>query len=131
MYLLIKALHVTCAALSGTGLLLRGLLMLADSPLLQRRWVRRLPHINDTILLAAAVALTAMIGQYPLVDTWLTAKLLAVITYILLGALALRRGRPRGVRVAALAAALAVFGYIVSVALTKSAWGFFTGTIGG
>jgi uncharacterized membrane protein SirB2 len=131
MYLIIKMLHVTCAALSGTGLLLRGTLMMADSPLLQRRWVKTLPHVNDTLLLAAAIALTVLIGQYPLVDGWLTAKLLGVVAYILLGALALRPGRPRGVRVAALAAALAVFGYIVSVALTKSPWGFLTGTIGG
>ncbi|MGE5466355.1 MAG: SirB2 family protein [Ignavibacteria bacterium] len=131
MYAAVKHLHVACAILSGTGLFLRGLLMVSDSPLLSRGWVRTLPHVNDTILLAAALALTVLIGQYPFVDGWLTAKFFAVVAYVLLGALALRPGRPRPVRVAALCAALAVFGYIVSVALTKSAWGFLTGTTGG
>lgn len=131
IYLVIKHLHIACAMLSGTGLLLRGLLMMKDAPLLQRRWVKILPHVNDTILLAAALVLTVLIGRYPFVDAWLTAKVLALIAYIILGAVALRPGRPRGVRVAALCAALAVFGYIVSVALSKSPWGFLTGPIGG
>ncbi|HEX8989328.1 MAG TPA: SirB2 family protein [Rhodocyclaceae bacterium] len=131
MYLAIKHLHVTCALLSGTGLLCRGLLMISDSPLLQRRWVRTLPHINDTLLLAAAVALTVLIGQYPFVDAWLTAKVFGVIAYIILGALALRPRHPRALRVAALCAAMAVFGYVVSVALTKSAWGLLTAPLGG
>jgi uncharacterized membrane protein SirB2 len=131
MYLAIKHLHVACAMLSGTGLLLRGLLMVGDSPLLQRRWVKTLPHINDTLLLTAAIVLTVLIGRYPFVDAWLTAKVFGVIAYIVLGAVALRPGRQRGVRVAALCAALAVFGYIVSVALSKSPWGFLTGPIGG
>ena len=130
-YLAIKHLHVACALLSGSGLFLRGMLAMGDSPLLQRRWVRTLPHINDTVLLAAAVALTLLIGQYPFVDGWLTAKLFGVIAYVILGALALKHGRPRPLRAAALFAALAVFAYIVSVALTKSAWGLFTVVPGG
>jgi uncharacterized membrane protein SirB2 len=125
MYAAIKHLHVACVVLSGTGLFLRGLLMISGSPLLQRRWVRTVPHVNDTILLAAAIALTVLIGQYPFVDSWLTAKVLGLVAYIVLGALALRPGRSRTVRVAALCTALAVFGYILSVALTKNPWGFF------
>ena len=131
MYFAVKHLHVACVVLSGTGLFLRGMLMISDSPLLQRRWVKTVPHINDTILLAAAIALTVLIGQYPFVDDWLTAKVLGLVAYIILGALALRPGRPRAVRVAALCAALAAFGYILSVALTKSPWGFLTVVPGG
>lgn len=131
MYLAIKHLHVLCVVLSGTGLFLRGLLMMADSPLLQRRWAKTLPHVNDTILLAAAIALTVLIGQYPFVNAWLTAKVFGVIGYIVLGAVALRPGRPRAVRVAAWLAALAVFAYIVSVALAKDPLGFLTRLTGG
>ncbi len=131
MYFAVKHLHVTCAILSGTGLFLRGLLMMADSPLLQRRWVKTLPHINDTLLLLAALSLTVLIGQYPFVNGWLTAKVLGVTLYIILGALALKPGRPRAFRIAALFAAMSVFAYIVSVALTKSAWGPLTALSGG
>jgi uncharacterized membrane protein SirB2 len=123
MYAAVKHLHIACVALSGTGLFLRGLLMLANSPLLQHRWVKVAPHVNDSVLLAAAVVLAVLTRQYPFVDAWLTAKVFGLMAYIVLGAVALRPGRPRGVRAAAWVAALAVYAYIVSVALTKSPWG--------
>lgn len=124
MYAAVKHLHIACVTLSGVGFFLRGLLMMADSPVLQRRWIRIVPHVNDTVLLAAAIALVFLTQQFPFVDAWVTAKIFGLIAYIILGAVALRAGRTRGVRVAAWFGALAVFGYVVSVALTKSPWGF-------
>jgi uncharacterized membrane protein SirB2 len=85
----------------------------------ERRWLRILPHVNDSILLAAAITLTVLIGQYPFVDTWLTAKIFGLIAYIILGALAFAPGRNPQLRMTAGVAAVAVFGWIVSVALTK------------
>lgn len=123
-YLLVKHIHVACVAISGAGFLLRGLLMLRDSPLLGRRWLRTAPHINDSLLLAAAIALAAITGQYPFVDAWLTAKVFGLLAYISLGAIALQAGRSRKVKVGAWLAALAVFGYIVSVALARNPLGF-------
>jgi uncharacterized membrane protein SirB2 len=120
-YIAIKHLHVTFAALSGIFFLLRGLLMLADSPLLLRRWIRMAPHVVDTALLASALALVFLSGQYPFVQAWLTAKLIALVAYIVLGSIALKRGKTKGVRAFALFAALATFAYIVAVALTRQA----------
>ena len=120
-YTLLKYLHVGSVALSGAGFLVRGIWMLQDSPLLARRWVRIAPHLVDTVLLASAIALALMLGQYPLVHGWLTAKVLGLIAYIVLGTIALKRGRTRGIRIAAFCGALLVFAYIVAVAITKSA----------
>ena len=120
-YLAIKHLHITFAALSGSFFLLRGLWMLADSPLLQRRWVKVVPHVVDTLLLASALVLVFWSGQYPFVQSWLTAKVLALVAYIVLGTVALKRGKTKGVRVFALLAALASFACIVAVALTRQA----------
>jgi len=100
---------------------------LVDSPQLQRRWVRIAPHLIDTVLLASAIGLTLILQQYPFVNDWLTAKVLALIAYILLGGIALRRGPTRAIRAAAWVAALATFGYIVSVALTRHPLGFLAG----
>jgi uncharacterized membrane protein SirB2 len=94
--------------------------MIRGSAMLQRRWVKVLPHVNDTLLLAAAIALAVMLRQYPFVHGWLTAKTLALVAYIALGSAALKPGRPRPARVAAWIAAQAVFLYIVAVALTKN-----------
>jgi len=61
-----------------------------------------------------------MLRQYPFVQGWLTAKVVALAGYILLGMVALKPGRPKGARVAAWVAAQIVFLYIVAVALTRN-----------
>ncbi|MFS0757929.1 SirB2 family protein [Noviherbaspirillum sp. 1P10PC] len=119
-YLLLKHFHMSFAAISGLLFLLRGLWMLADSPALQRRWVRVLPHLVDTALLLSAVSLAVWSAQYPLLQTWLSVKVGALLLYIVLGSIALKRGRSKPVRAAAYVAALVAFGYIVGVAVTKN-----------
>lgn len=116
----LKTLHVACAVLSVSGYFARGLLMLRDSPLLAVRVVRVAPHIIDTLLLVSAIVLAVRLQQYPFVHGWLTAKVLALLAYIVLGAVGLRYGRTRRIRVVAWIAALATFGYIVAVALTRN-----------
>jgi len=49
---------------------------------------------------------------------------LALIAYIVLGTVALKRARSKAVRAAAFALALVTAGYIVSVALTRDPLGF-------
>ena len=90
-----------------------------ESPLLRARWVRLLPHVVDSVLLASALTMAYMLRQYPFVAGWLTAKVLALCCYIALGMVALRHGRTRGVRIAAWISAQAVFFYIVAVALVR------------
>jgi len=117
----LKTTHIACAALSLSGFLLRGGWMLIDSPLLQARMTRILPHVVDTLLLGTGVVLALRIAQYPFVDAWLTAKVVGIVLYIGFGMVALRRGRTRGARLVAFGAAVLTFAYIVGVALTRSA----------
>lgn len=118
-YYALKHFHMACAGLSGALFLLRGAWMLRASPMLQQKWVRIAPHLVDTLLLASAIGLAVWSGQYPGPQAWLTAKLLALVGYIVLGSIALKRGRTKKQRQAAFVAALALFGYIVAVAVTK------------
>ncbi len=119
LYLALKGVHVTCVILSLTGFVVRGAWMMLGSALLDRRWVRVAPHVVDTLLLASAVALALLSHQYPGVHDWLTAKVTGLLVYIILGSIALRRGRSRRIRIGFWVAALATFGYIVAVALTR------------
>lgn len=119
-YPLLKQIHLITVALTLALFLLRGWWMLRDSPRLQDRWVRIAPHVNDTLLLASAIGLMLIVRQYPFVHDWLTAKVLGLVAYIVLGTIALKRGRTKRVRVTALLAALAVFAYIVATALTRN-----------
>ena len=119
-YLLLKYVHVGCVNASGGGFVLRGFWMLLDSPRLNQRWVKIFPHVVDTGLLASAIALATISGQYPLAQSWLSAKVIGLVAYILCGTIALKRGRTKPIRAVFFVVALAVFAYIVSVALHRS-----------
>jgi uncharacterized membrane protein SirB2 len=120
-YATIRALHVGAAAVSITLFVLRGAWRWASPERLAARWVRIVPHVVDTILLASALWLAWQVGRGA--APWIAAKVVALVAYIALGTIALKRGRTPAIRAAAFFAALAVFGYIVSVAATKSPWG--------
>jgi uncharacterized membrane protein SirB2 len=124
-YLTLKHFHMACAAFSGAFFFVRGTWMLAGSSMLARRWVRTLPHLVDSLLLASAIGLAAWSAQYPFDRPWLTAKVIALVAYILLGTAALK-GRTLAVRAGAFIGALATFAYIVAVALTKNPLPFFS-----
>jgi uncharacterized membrane protein SirB2 len=116
----VKHVHVGAAAISIALFAVRGAWMLWSPARLGRAWVRLLPHVVDTLLLASALWLAFQIGGFP---SWVAAKVLALLGYIALGTVALKRGRTRSQRIVALVAALATFAYIVSVAITKSPLG--------
>ncbi len=118
-YTLLKHIHIGSVIISYLLFFWRGMWMLRDANTLQQPWVRVVPHIVDTVLLASAIALAFSIQQYPLSDAWLSAKLASLLLYIALGMVALRLGKTRSVKVTAWIAAQCVFFYIVLVALTK------------
>jgi uncharacterized membrane protein SirB2 len=120
-YVVAKHIHITCVALTGSLFLLRGIWALRQSAALQARWLRILPHLVDTALLASAVTMAVLSRQYPFVQDWLTAKVLALAVYIALGTIALKPGRGSAVRGSAFFGAIATFAYIVGVAITKRA----------
>ena len=120
----IKLLHIVCVAISGTLFSLRGVMMAAGSAHVNHVCLRFSSYAVDTTLLGAALVLAYLSGQLPLPQAWLTAKILLLFVYIFLGVRALRPGRARKVRVAYFAAALGVFGFIISIAVTHDPRGF-------
>ena len=104
--------------LSYSLFFLRGVWMLRDSPALQQRWVRIAPHTVDSVLLASAIALAWQLGYSPLTHSWLAAKIIALLLYIVIGTFALKRGKTKRIRLVAWLSAQAVFLYIVCVAVT-------------
>lgn len=112
----LKTLHLATVGITLVLFLLRGAWMIARSSRLSARWVRIAPHVNDTVLLASGIALAWTLGISPLEHAWLAAKIIALLAYIGLGTVALKRGKTRGQRIAAWLAALAVFGYMLGVA---------------
>ena len=126
-YLVLRNVHIACAILTITLFVLRGSLMLANSAWQQNVVLRYLPHAVDTVLLTTALMLTTVIQQYPFAVSWLTAKVVLLVAYIVLGSIALKRGRTRRVRVVAFVAALATVAFLVSVARAHHPLGIFAG----
>lgn len=117
-YASIKILHLGCVVLSYSLFFLRGLWVLRASPIMQQRWVKIAPHIIDTILLGSAITLAVLLGLSPFTAPWLAAKIIALLLYIVLGSIALKRGKTRQTKLACWLAAQAVFFYIVLTAWT-------------
>ena len=88
----IRHLHIACATLSITLFVLRWGMDLLGTAWRQWSWLRIAPHVNDTVLLTAAIALATMSHQYPWELPWLGAKVVLLLAYIGFGKIALRPG---------------------------------------
>lgn len=121
----VKTIHVSCVVLSFAGFFVRGIWMMQDSSNLKLRWVKITPHIIDTFLLVSAIVLAVQMYISPFEHSWLMAKIIALLAYIGIGTVALKRGRSKQIRVFAWLLGLTMFMYIVSVAVTKSVLGWF------
>ncbi len=131
-YATLKLVHVSAVALSFGGFAARGVGVLSGASWVRHRLARTLPHVIDTVLLASALGMLWVVHLAPWAIPWLRAKITGLILYIALGAIALRparpgaRFRPTTVHQLAWIAALTVFSYIVSVAITKDPLGVLT-----
>lgn len=112
----IKAVHIAAVALSGSLFLLRGAAVQFGASWAMAAPLRYLSYTIDTVLLTAALMLATILHQFPFVNGWLTAKVLLLVGYVVLGTFALKRGRTRAVRTTCWIAALLVYLFIVSIA---------------
>lgn len=120
IYLVLKLIHIVTAVLSILGFIIRGIWMMQSSSMLDKKPVKIIPHINDTFLLASAIALVVITAQYPGPVMWINAKIIGLILYIVLGVIALKRGKTKTIRIIAWLAAIAVFAFIMSTAFSKT-----------
>lgn len=116
-YVALRQLHVGLVAASGALFALRAIAHLAGAAWPLRRPARVASWLVDTGLLAAGALLWTALQLHPLQQTWLGAKLLLLLVYIALGTMALRRAHTTAARLGWTVAALACFGFMVTVAL--------------
>lgn len=123
MYIALKHLHLTFVALALLIFFVRGVLLFIHSPLLNKKLLKIAPHIINTIMLVSGILLAVSLGMKPGEHSWLMAKLIGLVVFIILGVSAFK---VRNVLLQKIlwVDALVVFAYIVSVAITKSPMGF-------
>ncbi|UDM16628.1 SirB2 family protein [Vogesella sp. XCS3] len=123
-YQVLKHAHAGLAYLSVTLFATRAVLSYTRPALLQARALKIAPHVIDTGLLAAAITLAVMAGLSPHNQPWLAAKIAALLAYIALGTIGLKKLHGSPWRAVVLAAAVAMPVYMIAVAKTKLVWPF-------
>ena len=119
IYLLVKQAHIGFVVLSLGLFVFRG--SLAVFGVYRPNKVTNIVvHGVDTLLLLCGVSLAVMISINPFVTPWLMAKLIGLVVFVLIAGAGVRRGRTKSVRLLAFILAIAVFLYIVTVAVTKN-----------
>lgn len=119
MYLPLKHLHLTCITLSLILFVTRFYWRKQNSSMLQKKWGKILPHTIDTILLASAIGMAIIASINPFEQTWLAAKILALLAYIFAGTFAIKRASSPQAQNLSFVIALTCFAYILMVAFSK------------
>jgi len=121
LYPVIKHLHLTLVAASVLFFLVRFVLHLRQSPIMDKKLVKIAPHVIDTFLLLSGLLLCVLIKQYPFVDPWLTEKIGAVVAYIFLAAISLKAQKSTLFKVFAALGAIGWVVYAAKLAIFKQA----------
>jgi uncharacterized membrane protein SirB2 len=119
----IRQAHLALVVLSGTLFALRGAGVLAGARWPLHKALRIGSVVIDTLLLAAGVTLWSLLQLNPMRDTWLGAKLILLVLYIVLGSWALKRAQTTSARAVFFVAALTVFATMVSIGWTRDPLG--------
>ena len=122
MYEGLKHFHLLTIALSATLLSVRFALLMANSPLREKKFLKIFPHINDSLLLGSGIALCLITGFIPFTEAapWLNSKLTCVLAYIALGFFALKLAKNNWLRVFAFFGALGWLMMAGKIAITKT-----------
>jgi len=121
---MIKLIHISAVLLSGSFFLIRGIGALKGAAFMQMKLVKIAPHVIDTVLLVSAIVLCVQLQQYPIIDHWITVKVVSLMAYIVVGTIAIKRAKNTQQRFIAFAAAIAIFLFMLSVAKTHNPLGF-------
>lgn len=121
---MIKTIHIATAIISISLFCLRMFWVVKKPEMMESKWVKIVPHVNDTVLLVMAIMLAMAYQQYPFIHHWLTAKVIALLLYIVLGTFALKRAKELKHKLIFFVLAVMTFAYIVIVAETKMVLGW-------
>lgn len=122
---MIKTLHIATVYVTLLLFIGRGFrIYILNKPLVSR-WLKILPHINDTILLITGILLAIRVQQYPFVHQWLTVKIICLIAYIILGMMAMKWLRATKAGLISWVGAIAILLFMITVALNKQPAGLF------
>jgi uncharacterized membrane protein SirB2 len=119
LYFAVKHLHLTLVAVSVLFFVVRFVLHMRASSIMDKKFIKITPHVIDTFLLLSGLALCFIIQQFPFVDPWLTEKIIAVAAYIALGMMAFKADRSKLFRFFAFIGAIGWVVFAAKIAVFK------------
>ena len=120
MYMIIKHLHLTLVAVIIIVFAIQGFQLFSNGQQKYRKILTIIHHISGTLLLISGLTLAWLLGKYPFISEWVTVKLIALLAYIVVTSIALKRAKTTFVKVLALTGSLLIMAYIIHTALTRN-----------
>ncbi len=125
MYLTIKTIHLSLISISVIIFITRGIMMIKKNNYYRDKIFRYIPPTVDSLLLLSGIILMFVTEQYPFSQSWIMAKLTALLLYILFGTIALNRVNHYKLQIMGFIMALVTIYYMYSVAISHHPLGFF------
>ncbi|MFC1237754.1 SirB2 family protein [Vibrio sp. F74] len=121
MYFALKNIHMLSIVLSAILLSIRYALMMANSPMIEKKFLKISPHVIDTILILSGIGLIFSLGFIPFTpgNEWFTEKVTCILAYFALGFFTLKVAKNRLLRTFALFGALGWLVMAGKIAITK------------
>lgn len=122
MYLALKNIHLLSIALSAILLSVRFALVMANSQLIDKKFIKIAPHVVDTVLLLTGIGLIISLGFIPFTagNEWFTQKVTCILAYFALGFFALKMAKNKLLRIFAFFGALGWLVMAANIAMTKT-----------
>nr|WP_216613477.1 SirB2 family protein [Vibrio sp. 99-8-1] len=118
----LKNIHLLSIALSAILLSVRFALVMANSQLIDKKFIKIAPHVVDTVLLLTGIGLIISLGFIPFTagTEWFTQKVTCILAYFALGFFALKMAKNKLLRIFAFFGALGWLVMAANIAMTKT-----------
>lgn len=119
LYPAIKHLHMLLAVISILFFLSKSGLRFANSPLLNNKPIKIVPHVNNGLLILCGILLTVIAGFNPVTNLWLLVKLVLLLGYIACGVFVIKWNGGNALRAVGVLFGLACFAGMGVLAVAK------------
>lgn len=122
MYEGLKHFHLLTIVISVALLTVRYGLLMANSPKVNLPFLKRFPHINDSLLLLSGFGLIAYTGFVPFTDAapWMTEKVTCILAYFALAFFTIKLAKNKLLRTCAFFGALGWLMMAAKIAMLKT-----------
>ncbi len=121
MYTAVKYIHLFAIVCSVSLFIVSYFLMMANSDVRNKAFLKRVPRLLDSIMLLSGISLILITGVVPFTGSapWLTEKLTCVMVYIVLAFVALNHGNNKVVKTFAFLGALGWLMVAYNITMSK------------